>query len=163
MNHLSVPEDGILCVHLKDGMVVEKRWVNNARRDSQPKFKKHRCGDGPGQPTWLTGKIRCRGCGHSYYRRLRRPDDSGYRKIYWKCPNCERTVIYEDEIVKLYTEYTGETVDNFKKTVDYIVPSENEIEVHLISGGTMAMERLDREARRKLGKIYHEESLRYCF
>lgn len=163
VDYLSVPMDGILCVHFKDGMVVEKRWVNNARRDSQPRVKKYRRGDGPGQPSWLTGRIRCRVCGHSYYRRLRRPDDRGFRKIYWKCPKCEGTAIYEDEIVKLSKEYTGDNVDNFKETVDYLIPSENEIEAHMIDGKTLLMERLDKKARKALGNVTNEESLRYCF
>ncbi len=163
VDYLSVPMDWLLCVHFKDGLTVEKRWVNHARRDCQPRVKKHRCGDGPGQSSWLTGKILCSSCGHSYYRRLRRPDDNGFRKVYWKCPNCTGTAIYEDEIIRLSTEYTGKPVDNFREIVDYLVPSQNEIEVHLNTGETFVMERLDIETRKALGNVTHEESLRYCF
>lgn len=121
--YISVPDDWIIRVHMKDGLVIEKKWENTARKDCiTPELRRklalsHSIGQGHGHRSWLAGKIKCGKCGRFFHKRYRKPN----KTIYWRCPNCLGTAIDESKIVKAYKMVSSEP---FEETIDYILKGE---------------------------------------
>lgn len=129
---ITIPEQGILNFHMKDGTEKTLTWVSTAKKDSwtpeaRKKASTYRRNHAMKRDdvTCFTSKIKCADCGNNY-RRQTRTRASGEKYHLYACATtntCHNNCIHEDTLRELTAQALGQQeLDEavFLKEIDHI-------------------------------------------
>ena len=133
VDFISVPDNGLLTFHFKDGTEKTLEWVNTAKKDCwtaeyrarASQYRRTVRAKGKKGSSCFTCKIKCGVCGSNYtgesYKGMR----------YWRCkPNRDNTSLRDDALRKLSAEVLG--LDSFDEGI-----FEERIGSILVQGSTL--------------------------
>lgn len=118
VDFISVPDNGILTFHFKDGPEKEQPWVNTSKKEAwtdeaRAKVSAYRRNHAINRAdiTCFTSKIKCVHCGCNFRKQLSRYSGSENGKIhYWRCVEhngCGTTGFREDLLRSMVAEVLG--------------------------------------------------------
>ena len=118
VDFISVPDNGLLTFHFKDGTEKTLEWVNTAKKDcwtaeyraKASEYRRTVRAKGMKGSTCFTCKIKCGVCGNNY------TGESYNGMRYWRCkPNRDNTSLRDDALRKLSAEVLG--LDSFDEGI----------------------------------------------
>ena len=146
VDHIVVPDHGVLVFHFKNGMEKVQTWENTSKKDfwteERRRAKAAYLKLHPSKGCYMSGKIRCGKCGETFGRQVTHPYKDGTRAYKWRCRGrkngCDADTV-DDEILKsIYMEIKGceeFSEEKMSEDIDHIsVISNNEMIFHFTDG-----------------------------
>lgn len=118
VDFISVPDNGLLTFHFKDGTEKTLEWVNTAKKDCwtaeyrarASQYRRTVRAKGKKGSSCFTCKIKCGVCGNNY------TGESYNGMRYWRCkPNRDNTSLRDDALRELSAEVLG--LDSFDEVI----------------------------------------------
>ena len=149
VEYISVPDNGILRFHFKDGTVKTQTWVNTAKKDAWTQeararasaYRRSHAAMGKKGATCFTSKIKCGHCGANFRRQTQNNVSCGGKISYFRCTSgcdCNTPGLREDHLKGLICKVLDipefdETV--FLERIDRIVVNEPDRLIFVLTDG----------------------------
>ena len=115
---ISVPENGLLRFHFKDGTEKLQTWVNTAKKDAwtpeararASAYRREHASMGKKGASCFTAKIKCRHCGANFRRQTQNNVSCGGKISYFRCTSgcdCNTPGLREDHLKGLLCKVMG--------------------------------------------------------